>query len=392
MVDMKPDRKILSIAVVLASFICVMCSCDNGSSTLPPPSTGPVRPGETDMSSVYDYVQSYQLSYIRSLQLPSGAIKDNSGQTSKITPYFAHFAVLALLTDPSDENLMAAENYMKWYFSKLNGEVTDFRDDEIPGSVYDYFAPDETTQGNYDSVDSYAATFLEIAMRYASISAENIQWLKQYKSQVSLVASAMMKTIDMPGNSLPGGSQNDWLSIAHYRYIIKYLMDNSEVNMGIKAAIWLKQNGLLDTDVDLDALLENNTAAVRSLYNEANQNYDYAKGNESDWNVFYPGATAQLYPCLFGVTSPLESRSRQMYEKFNSFYPEWSSGKTYDTYPWTMIVYAAAVMNDKERTDAYIMHIYGMNVRDEQKAYWYDAEAGSLVLAIDTIRNNNAHI
>ena len=165
-------------------------------------------------------------------------------------------------------------------------------------------------------------------------------------------------------------------------------MDNSEVNMGLKAAIWLESRSLLDTEADLESLLEENTSAIGTLFNETNRNYDYAKGNASDWSVFYPGATAQLYPCLFGVTSPLETRSRQLYEKFNENYPDWSSGTTYDTYPWTMVVYAAAVMNDAERVNSYITHIYGMNMKNEQKAYWYDAEAGSLVLAIDTIRKN----
>ena len=388
---MKTAKMIFIFLFTAMAVASVSCACDSDSSTLPPPTVS--RPGwgdDTDgIGQIYDFVRSYQLSYIRSLQLPTGAIKDNEGESSKITPYFAHFAVLALLTDPTDENIETVKNYMLWYFSKLNSAVTEFRDDEIPGSVYDYFAPSETTKGTYDSVDSYAATFLETAMRFAQLSEENRAWLAEYSDKVSLVASAMMATIDTDTNALPGSDANDCLSIAHYRYPVKYLMDNSEVNMGLKAAIWLSENGIISTDADLNDILERNTEAIKALYNAANQNYDYAKGNESDWSVFYPGATAQLYPCLFGVTSPLETRSRQIYETFNVHYPDWSSGTTYDTYPWTMVVYAAAVMNDTERVESYVRHIYELNSKGEQMGYWYDAEAGSLVLAIDTIIKNN---
>lgn len=58
----------------------------------------------------------------------------------------------------------------------------------------------------------------------------------------------------------------------------------------------------------------------------------------------------------------------------------------YGSFPWTMIAYSAAVMGDKERVDAYVTHIYGLNVKGEQKEHWYDAEAGALLLAIDIIR------
>ncbi len=382
-------RRTIVMLLAAAAAVSMSASCDSDSSTLPPPTV--VRPEDEDadeMGKIYDFVQSYQLDYIRSLQLPSGAIKDNDGQSSKITPYFAHFAVMALLTDPTDENISAVQEYMLWYFSKLNGTVTEFRDNETAGSVYDYFAPAETTQGTYDSVDSYAATFLEIAMRLGQLSESNLSWLAGYTEEISLVLSAMLATIDTETNALPGSDQNDFLSIAHYRYPVKYLMDNSEVNMGLKAAIWLQEHDIVTTDAPLADILDRNTDAINALYNDGNRNYDYAKGNTSDWSVFYPGATAQLYPCLFGVTSPLETRSRQLYETFNSHYPDWSEGTTYDAYPWTMVVYAAAVMNDAERVDSYIRHIYGLNLNGEQKAYWYDAEAGSLVLAIDTIRKN----
>lgn len=146
---------ILSILIVLP--ILTLSSCDT--STAPPP-TNEENLTEQTMDVVYDNVMTYQLSYIRSLQLSSGAIKDTDASNSKITPYFAHFAVLALLKDPTSPNIDAVKKYIKWYLGKLNGITNPYKGGaEIEGSVYDYFGDSETTQGTYDSVDSYAATF-----------------------------------------------------------------------------------------------------------------------------------------------------------------------------------------------------------------------------------------
>lgn len=50
-----------------------------------------------------------------------------------------------------------------------------------------------------------------------------------------------------------------------------------------------------------------------------------------------------------------------------------------------MIAYAAAAMGDAGRVNAYLTHIYGLNVKGEQKERWYDAEAGALLLAIEKV-------
>ena len=63
------------------------------------------------------------------------------------------------------------------------------------------------------------------------------------------------------------------------------------------------------------------------------------------------------------------------------------NGTTYDDYPWTIIAYAAATINDVTRVETYVKHIYSYNSKGQQKDRWYSAEAGSLLLAIDRIQN-----
>ncbi|MCS3085325.1 hypothetical protein NXW09_28965 [Bacteroides ovatus] len=42
----------------------------------------------------------------------------------------------------------------------------------------------------------------------------------------------------------------------------KYLMDNCEVSIGLKAAKWLKDNNLIDNDYDFAGLLAKNTEGI----------------------------------------------------------------------------------------------------------------------------------
>ncbi len=380
----------MKLFIILLLSLCCLSSCDTEASTAPPP-TSSDSTGDwidaIDMAPIYDYVRDYQLKYIRSLQRETGAIRDMDDEDSKVTPYFANFAVMALLTDPTEENLDVVEKYMSWYFDKLNTGATSFNSNETPGSIYDYLGEAERTNGTYDSVDSYAATFLELALRYASVSDECKTWLSGYKDKLSLIAGAMLLMIDSPDVNVPDEDTDDYLSVAHYGYAVKYLMDNSEVNMGLRAAKALKEQGLITNSADFEDLRAKNAEAIVSLWNKDNMNYDYASGVAASWKVFYPDATAQLYPCLFGAVPHDDPNSKRVYDRFNAGYPDWSNGTMYTDYPWTIISYASAVMGDSHKVNEYLIHIYGLNLKNENKKMWFSAEAAALVLAIDVIRN-----
>lgn len=373
-------------------------------STAPPPTI--LIPGEdtpeggdgdettSEMDRVYDAVKKNQLAYIRSLQIASGAIKDNEQSNSRICPYFSNFAVLALLKNPAAENIAVVKKYITWYLSKLNKTNTNLHTGkpEIIGSVYDYYGETETTNGTYDSVDSYAATFLEIIMELAKLSDEDKSWLQEKKDDISLVASAMINTIDTEQFTIPTdftSDDNDYLSIAKLDYPVKYLMDNCEVNMGLKAAVWLKENGVINNGVDFSAFLTKNTESINALYNGTT--FRWNKGangtGEPDLSKFYADAVCQLYPAMFRVIAPDSEIANKVYTKFNRNFGSWASGTTYSDFPWTIISYAAATVNDVTRVETYVKHINTFNSKGLQKDKWYSAEAGSLLLAIDRIQN-----
>jgi hypothetical protein len=343
-------------------------------------------------------VVNYQTKYLRSLQTASGAIKNTEQSNSKICPYFANFASMALLKDADSENRAVVKKYMQWYMGKLNGSQNPVKGGaEIPGSIYDYYGDEETTEGAYDSVDSYAATFLTLAMEFADISAENKTWLMQYREKLTLISKAMEQCIDTDYNTIPGDystDDDDGLSVAFPAYNAKYLMDNCEVNQGLKAARWLKENNLIAADSgDFPTLLYNNTSAIESqLWRGTVYNWHDSGSTAaiSDWSRFYPDAASQLYPALFGVIAAAGERSNRLYTQFNRVYPDWPKGHVYADYPWALVVYAAANINDKTRVDEYLKHIRSFNIKNEQKDRWYNLEAAFVILAVDKIKNPGA--
>ena len=136
--------------------------------------------------------------------------------------------------------------------------------------------------------------------------------------------------------------QPDGLAIAKPTYAIKYTMDNAEVNKGMKDMVWLSQNVITGAETaKWQALLTSNTSAIEAgLWNAANNTYFmYAGGGTINWSIFYADATCQLYPTWCGVITPNSARAINLWNTFNTNYPEWSTGKIYDAggFPWTVI-------------------------------------------------------
>lgn len=348
--------------------------------------------------TIYDSVITNQVQYLAALQMPSGALKDNEASNSRICGYFANIACRALLKKPTAANIAIVKKYMAWYISKLNGSTNPVTGKpEVPGSMYDYYAPGETTNGTYDSVDSYAATFLSLAKELAELSATEKAWVATYSTQLTLIGSAMEKCIDNAANNVPttfGTDDNDGLSVDSYVHGAKYTMDNAEVNEALKAMVWLQTNLLGGSKTaHFQALLQANTNAVESqlwrgtMYNW-NDNGSTGGTSISKWTAFYADATCQLYPGMLGVIDPLAERANRLYTTFNKYYPGWSTGIVYSgAYPWAVISYAAAVINDKTRVDEYIRHILSLNKAGKQKNYWYSAEAAFVILAANRMKN-----
>lgn len=324
----------------------------------------------------YDKLITNESDFIMGHQLNDGALtmSSNKGvEGYKIVPYFSNIAARALLANPTAARIAAVKKWMVWYMTHLNAD----------GSVYDYYATNFTgnailtSTGDFDSVDSYAATFFTLARLLCEASPADKDWLKtNYSDQLKKIGDALIMVI-----------QGDGLAIAKPTYAIKYTMDNAEVNEGMKDMVWLSQNVITAGEIaKWQTLLTNNTNGIEAgLWNTANNTYFmYGGGVTINWSIFYADATCQLYPTWCGVITPNSARAISLWNRFNTNYPDWSSGKIYDAggFPWTVISYVAAVMNDRIRAEQYLKYVQSFTDAGTQPTVnWYNLEAAFVILA-----------
>ncbi|MCO5936668.1 discoidin domain-containing protein [Mucilaginibacter sp. RB4R14] len=339
----------------------------------------------------YSTIITKQINFILAGQLPSGAMMNTSVPGSRICGYFGNIACLGVLEAPTATNQTAVKNWMIWYMGKLNGTTNPVTGkSEVAGSIYDYAGSAETTNGTYDSVDSYASTFLMLAKRYGELSAANRTWLAGYSYQLTLIGNALMGCMDNSSNSIPTlytPDDNDWLTIDSYVHGAKNLMDNAETNQGLKAMVWLQSNVITNGNpAYYSSVLTSNTSGIESqLWRTTMYNWNdngTTGATMSNWATWYPDAVSQLYPAMFDVIAPTSARAASLYGTFNTKYATWSTGFVNDPsgFPWAAVSYASAKMSDFSRTNSYLTYLDSF-AGTTQPNNWYNLEAGFAILA-----------
>ncbi len=295
--------------------------------------------------------------------LSDGAILYTSAE---IVPYYSNLAATGLAKTPAHYPQVKA--WMEWYIHHLN-----YPDKwGLYCTVYDYnvSGTTETPTNDADSTDSYAATFVSLAWAYWQTGDADAQaYIKTLRYQLDCIGGVMVQT-----------QQSNGLTWAKPDYQIQYLMDNCEVYKGLSDLANLFQYAFNDS-AGRDWY---NTYAAKQLkgiqsvlWDSAHRNYlTYAGAPPTNWKVWYPDATAQLFPVLNGVLSPSDCRARDLYATFNSKWPDWPSLKFPDSFPWVLVSAAAALMGDTTRVNHYIVTIQDMYVKTGFPWPWYCAEAG----------------
>ncbi|MCC3376576.1 hypothetical protein [Cohnella sp. REN36] len=334
-----------------------------------------------DRPALYDDILTQEAGWISSLPFASGAIPtysdpiSNYGDKYKVVPYFTHFGLLGLLEKP--ENSQTVRNYMDWYFAHLNRSATSTTP---AGSVYDYVVETdkitETPTGDFDSTDSYASTFLDVVRKYVEVTGD-AAYAQQHKSDILLIADAMLST-----------QQADGLTWAKPSYPVKYLMDNTEVYLGLEAIEWLSGNVFGDEAAvaSYRQRKEDVYDAIQGLWSDTRQTYAYAKMNDGsllypDWNSFYADATSQLFPIWTGILAPDSERALHLYNTFNEHHPGWPQLNKGDAFPWAIIAYTAALMGDRTRVDQFLASVKTAFIDQDHPWPWYVMESGVTMLA-----------
>jgi hypothetical protein len=320
-----------------------------------------VAPYSTDLSSTSNWLATTWAAN------PDGGLFDSDF----IRPYLGNLAALGMVRDPN--RYAAVQAWMQWYIAHLNyGDKWG-----LSGTIYDYNVSlttgAETSTNTADSTDSYAATFLSLAWAYYQTGDPNAQ------AYVASIASSL----DLIGGVIAQTQQSDGLTWALPDYLIKYLMDNCEVQRGLRdAASLFNAIGMPTKGSYYSTLADANLAGLNGMY-LGNGVWAYYKGfsgtlyppNMTNW---YPDATSQIFPILQGVVPASDARAQATYAAFNSAWPGWPnlSYTTQDPFPWVLVSGAAAQMGDTARVNTYIQNIQNLYVNTGFGGYFYDNEAG----------------
>jgi len=333
------------------------------------PSLATAAPAPTSQTTAYAVDESTDAAaLVADDVLADGAIIYSS---TEIEPYFANGAAIGLAKTKS--HLSAVQGWMAWYLRHLNSP------DQwgLTGTIYDYAVSasgTETSTGNCDSTDSYAATFLTLARAYYDTGNASAQaYVKSIQTQLTAIGGVIVAT-----------QQSDGLTIAKPDYAVRYLMDNSEVYRGVSDLAYLFGTAFDDpTGAAYWQGVANRVAAgiAADLWNAGAGDYapaEFADGSAPAANLsnWYPDATAQLYPVVNGVVAPTSPQATSVYAKFNAAFPGWDDFGFPDQFPWAIVFDAAARMGDTARAGVYEQKVQSTYGTSGYSWPWYDAEAG----------------
>lgn len=264
--------------------------------------------------------------WILSAQLADGAIAHYPDKV-RILPYLSHFAALGLVRASAvtgePRYVQGAWRWLRWYqdHQTTQGFVTDYT---VAGDAL-------TSTGDMDSTDSYAGLFLHAAWT-AYEQTRDTAALRALRPGISGAVRAIEATLD-----------GDRLTWAKPAWRVKYLMDQAEVHVGLRAASKLfaalgdQRSARLATTRARDL-----KAAIDLLWQPGTSSYDWAVHDDgartkTDWTSLYPDAMQQVWTMAFGVAS--SGAGAEILAKFRTQHPYWASpeqvdAKTTDVEPY----------------------------------------------------------
>lgn len=297
-----------------------------------------------------------------------------------INPYYANLSLTNLAKLGSDHKDQIKE-YIEWYIGKYNRTPDNLG---VTGTIYDYIIMDgeeipeyinNPEEKNYDSSDSYAATFLSLLKSYYDISG-NAEFLKNNMPHFKVIAGAIDATM-----------QENGLTWAKIDYDIQYLMDNVEVWRG-----YYDFGNLLKKlkDPDANSYLAKATTvrkAIDKLLWVPGQGYKYHVGATSvDWTRLYPDAQAALWPVVFDLPGA-GLRKFFLAKKFKENQPNWATMTAGDS-PKASVAVALAKAGYTGLVDTYLATVKTKYTDQGRPWPWSANEAGWLVNTLLILNKN----
>ncbi len=306
-------------------------------------------------------------------QLPDGAILNGS---TSINGYFANYAAMSLVVAGDDS---AALRWAQWYVAHLNAPNAWGQG----CSMYDYAVSGgkETSTGGASSVDAHSASFLTLLRAmYRSGNPTLMAYVSGLHPQAECIALSLTSLIAPNGLAQvkPGDD-------------IEYLIDNTQVFRGLGDVAWLEEHVWNDpadyaAHVHDQGGVQNGIAKLWNASAGMYASYTTPLGHieaAPSWNTWYPDATAQLFPVINHVIDRTSPQAVQVYNAFNTAWPNWTAGTHGNPsgFPWAVVAQAAAEMGDFSRSNAFAANATSAYAGKWQWP-WYDYESSSLIRAI----------
>ncbi len=310
-------------------------------------------------------------------QLPNGALAQTP-YSDRVVPYFANIAAKSLI----DVDSGATAQYIVWYLSHLNrpdrwglsGTIYDYevkRHGSAPGSEATEIAMKATR--DYDSADSYAATFLSLVSEYYD------------KTQDSDLVTTNLEDINLVAQVIVSLQDTDGLVFVKPGSRTKYLMDNAE-----------NYRGLMDWSDVLEELGHSGLAAyyrnvAERIKNGITQTLYDSEGGAFAWSLspfmkrfpkngkWYPDGVSQLYLVTCGVLPPEDPKAIRIWEEFNSQFPGWESGEKRDRFPWSSVAIASMIMGDRGKAVQFAQWAEETFLLNNRPYPWYVLESSNVI-------------
>lgn len=244
-------------------------------------------------------------------QAADGAIAQDTraAGATRVIPYFSNFAALGLVTAFQNTRdhlyLEAAQQWAGWYAAHQNPD----------GTVYDYTGTSGAWKptGDYDSTDSYAATYLSLLLAVYR-AAPDTKWLQSKRASIEKAVAAIKLTLQ------PNG-----LTLAKPTYPVMYTMDNVETAQGLHAAAELARLLHLEPlQKETESLARRmETAITKELWDPSTESYliglqpdgYHARG----FKAWYPDVMANLMAIAW---LPESDRNRALFARMKTLFAD----------------------------------------------------------------------
>lgn len=257
---------------------------------------------------------------------------------------------------------------------------------------YDVRDPRGTpTKARADSHDSYCATFLRLAVRYARLVPGGLTW---WDANITAIQEAIYRNHLIRQRAVHGGAgylNETFQDPAVYPFC--QTLDNIEVYRGLVDALTLmtERGGTQATwAAGYSGTAPNILLGIQAQWNTgANSNGDIgwlsvawdngaAAALENPLELFYPHLTIGVPAAIFDVplsATPSDARARliKLFDYLNTKAPRWFASRNYDLFPWGMLAAAAAKVGFRDIAAAWLSFVQQHQARDsEGRLYIHD--------------------